>query len=356
MYRDFRPQHKLKAAEKQAFFVMLRRLAGTHGRLPDSIMITENIEVEGEIRASGGFADVRSGRYMGSLVAVKTLRVAAQDDLQKIRKQFCKEVILWSTLSHPNVLKLAGVQGDMEKGQLVTVSEWMAHGNIMEYIKKNHVNRLDLLHGAAQGLKYLHNAGLIHGDLKGANVLISNHTLPRACLADFGFMTMVLDPSQPMSCSTQLECSTVTFMPPELLAPSEFGIKDPVPTPQADVYAFGLVIYQVLIGEIPFRSAWQKDLGFSVVQGMRPAKPENASAVGFSGSLWDFVQRCWDGNMRLRPKVAEVVEHLERAAADWGGLMPPCVHAKDVTSASEEPISDSMNRCESVILNLPWYG
>ena len=79
-------EHNLKAAEKQAFFISLRRLAGTHGRLPDSMMVTEKIEVEEEILASGGFADVRRGRYLGRLVAVKTLRVAAQDDLPKIRK------------------------------------------------------------------------------------------------------------------------------------------------------------------------------------------------------------------------------------------------------------------------------
>jgi len=64
-------------------------------------------------------------------------------------QQFCKEVVLWSTLSHPNVLKLAGVKGDMDKGQFITISEWMTHGNIMEYIKKNSVNRLKLVHGTA---------------------------------------------------------------------------------------------------------------------------------------------------------------------------------------------------------------
>jgi len=75
----------------------------------------------------------------------------------------------------------------MNKGEFITVSEWMAHGNIMEYIRKNHVNRLELvrafavpttsftemsskLHGAAQGLKYLHRANLVHGDVKGVSV------------------------------------------------------------------------------------------------------------------------------------------------------------------------------------------
>jgi serine/threonine protein kinase len=74
---------------------------------------------------------------------------------------------------------------------------------------------------------------------------MSNDEPPRACLADFGFMAMVLDPSQPMSRSVQLEGGTMTFMSPELLVPSKFNTKDSVPTPQADIYAFGLVTFQV---------------------------------------------------------------------------------------------------------------
>ena len=74
---------------------------------------------------------------------------------------------------------------------------------------------------------------------------MSNDTPPRACLADFGFTTMVFDPVQPMACSAQLEAGTMTFMSPELLVPQEFGKKSAVSTPQADIYAFGLVIFQV---------------------------------------------------------------------------------------------------------------
>jgi len=159
-------EHKLKATEKQAFFVVLRRLAAIYGRLPESMMITEGIDVSGEIFVSGGFADIRAGTYGGHLVAVKTMRVAKQDDLLKIRKvsvhdilgyskygsdhpsqQFCREVILWNTLAHPNILKLTGVLGDMDKGEFITISELMAHGTIMEFIKKNPVNRLELVRG-----------------------------------------------------------------------------------------------------------------------------------------------------------------------------------------------------------------
>ena len=129
------------------------------------MIITDKIKTSDYILASGGFADIRYGRYMGHPVAMKTARVTPRDDVLKIRKvsinnvlfpawdaastfllqQFCKEAILWNALSHPNVLKLIGVHGDMEKGQFTTVSEWMAHGNIMEYIKNNHTNRLELV-------------------------------------------------------------------------------------------------------------------------------------------------------------------------------------------------------------------
>ena len=60
-------------------------------------------------------------------------------------QRFCKEVVLWGTVSHPHVLRFTGVCGDMGKGQFVTVSEWMEHGNIMDYIRINHVNRLELV-------------------------------------------------------------------------------------------------------------------------------------------------------------------------------------------------------------------
>jgi len=195
-------------------------------------------------------------------------------------------------------------------------------------------------------------------DAQQANILMSNDTPPRACLADFDFMTPVRDPAQPMSCSAQLEGGTMTFMSPELLAPKKFGVENSKSTTQADIYAFGLVIFQVcewdrgylplnhivqvLTGEIPFRGVQTGDLVLDVVRGVRPTKPENASAIGFSDSLWGFVQRCWDGDMNLRPEVGEVVKQLERAAADWDGVMPPSIGAEGVASASKESTLDSM--------------
>ena len=192
---------------------------------------------------------------------------------------------------------------------------------------------------------------------------MSNDDPPRACLADFGFMTMVLDPDNPMFCGAQLEGGTMTFMSPELLIPSRFGVKNAIPTPEADTYAFGLVTFQVcerhcgylsfaytlqvLTGEIPFRGVRPTKLGFDVAYGLRPEKPANAPAIGFSDSLWTFVQRCWDGDRHSRPRVAEVVTRFAEAAANWRGLMPPCAETENIACVSEEPISCTMKHCKS---------
>ena len=74
---------------------------------------------------------------------------------------------------------------------------------------------------------------------------MSNDTPPRACLADFGLMAMVLDPVHPWSCIEQLDDGTKMFMAPELLVPSKSDCTESVHTQKSDIYAFGLVIYQV---------------------------------------------------------------------------------------------------------------
>jgi len=74
---------------------------------------------------------------------------------------------------------------------------------------------------------------------------VSNDTPPRACLADFDFITTVPDPVQKLSTSAQIDSGTPWFKSPERLVPEEFGKKDALPTQQADIYAFGLVIFQV---------------------------------------------------------------------------------------------------------------
>lgn len=69
----------------------------------------------------------------------------------------------------------------------------------------------------------------------------------------------------------------------------------------------------------------------AVVRGKRPDKPELASEIGFSDSLWDLTQLCWNSDRKLRPKAAEVMERLGEAAAKWRDPMPPRARLEPAT-------------------------
>ena len=58
-------------------------------------------------------------------------------------QRFCKEVMTWKTFRHPNILPLMGVT--MNDKQYVTVTEWMSNGNIVQYLKRNNADRLQLV-------------------------------------------------------------------------------------------------------------------------------------------------------------------------------------------------------------------
>ena len=101
---------------------------------------------------------------------------------------------MWKNLSHPNVLNLIGVLDTLEDGKFSVVSEWMTNGNILEYVGDNAGNHLKLvghnhiflrhllstfqLADAVEGLKYLHNANIVHGDLKGVSLRVRILRMP----------------------------------------------------------------------------------------------------------------------------------------------------------------------------------
>ena len=115
-------------------------------------------------------------------------------------------------------------------------------------------------------------------------------------------------------------------------------------------YAYFL---QVLTGNAPFSGVQDSAVGYHALRGKRPARPEDASAIGLSDSIWNFIERCWHGNIGSRPEVAELVTHLENAALNWDRLMPPCI--ENVTAKSEEPMPGSMDPCKFEISILIWY-
>jgi len=256
----------------------------------------------------------------------------------------------------------------------------------MKYIRENHANRLELvrdfallaasfakiqwqLHGAAQGLKYLHDADLMHGDLKGVGVslfrrlsFLTSNSRTSLCPT----APLLVPASQTSTSSLRSPTPTKSYLqvrkrrvarrgssPQNSWSPRSLVGKTPFPRGKRtsthldwlysryasrviDIGRSHAYLLQVLTGETPFRSVQIPALGHFVLRGMRPTKPDNSSTIGFSDPLWAIAQRCWDGKMELRPKVGEVVAHLREAAASWNGLMPPSSQAESEASGSEE--------------------
>ena len=134
--------------------------------------------------------------------------------------------------------------------------------------------------------------------------------------------------------------STPMFMAPELLSPTTFNRPSAQPTQPADIYALGMVIYEVLTGSQPFHEKkWREyEIAYYVVTGVRPTEPADSEQVGFVDGTWELVQECWSGESTRRPTIDQVLTHLTHVAAHSKAVSPtpdkPRESAVDYTGSS----------------------
>ncbi|KAJ7883482.1 kinase-like domain-containing protein [Mycena olivaceomarginata] len=182
---------------------------------------------------------------------------------------------------------------------------WMEDGHIMKFLaakKPTTTKRLSLILDIALGLQYLHKQKIVHGDLKGANILVTpSH---RACIADFGVSSIVKAITVRFTHTTAKKGGgTANYLAPELFRGDQnhFG---------SDVYAFSCVSYEMMTGNVPFYdSPNEMAVMFKVIVGDRPSRPMSYSAPVLDG-LWALMQKCWAQDAQMRPMAAEIVEQL----------------------------------------------
>jgi len=140
----------------------------------------------------------------------------------------------------------------------------------------------------------MHSRSVVHGDLSGANVLI--HGNGRACIADFGLSTLITE----LGGSTFAICSqaggTLRWAAPELLdieEPKDENEDPPHidPSPQSDVYSFGLIMLQIMTGKVPYHYYTREAQVLNVItKGIIPKRPSRALVTD---RQWTFMQECW---------------------------------------------------------------
>jgi len=189
--------------------------------------------------AHGGYCDVftaKSRKHGDMTVAVKRLRVHILHN-KDASKMILRELRIWSSLHHPNVLPLLGYV--MHGAYPALVSQWMAKGSLRRYMEKSsNVPVIRMARGIADGLMYLHNQDVVHSDLKSDNILMSDAGEP--LLADFG-ISCIMTSSSTTNTTTGVKGSA-RWMAVELLTPSETA-ESGKHTKQTDVWAYGMVVY-----------------------------------------------------------------------------------------------------------------
>ena len=138
-------------------------------------------------------------------------------------------------------------------------------------------------------------------------------------------------------------------MAPELLLPEKFGLRDGRVSKQADVYAFGMVVYEVLTGCPPFGKEGRRFavITLCIIEGKRPSKPENTEDTRFGRGTWELVQQCWNGNRDKRPTVEDICNHFQRVARTSTALPPGSirlVREADAPTASRSSGSEPDHR------------
>jgi eukaryotic-like serine/threonine-protein kinase len=201
----------------------------------------------GRLLGRGGMAEVYDGfdERLDRPVAVKILRPTAQDD-SAMRERFEREARSVARLSHPAVV--AVYDSGEDHGRAYLVMERLPGETLADRFREGPVDQAWLVPVAGDVVSALaaaHALGLVHRDIKPANILLT--TAGRAKVADFGIAKTYredLERGDDLT-ATGLILGTVAYLSPEQLAGAPAS-------PQADLYAVGVVLYEALTGRKPF--------------------------------------------------------------------------------------------------------
>ncbi|MBI2944939.1 MAG: serine/threonine protein kinase [Candidatus Wallbacteria bacterium] len=232
-------------------------------------------------------------------VALKLLAIGLFD-AEETQARFLREARLQASLSHPNLLAVydAGTAG----GRPYLAVELVDGGSLRDRLKTSGALAPSLAArlaaAAAEGLACAHSAGIVHRDLKPENLLLSCDGVPK--LADFG-LAKSISSQQSVLTAGGILLGTPGYMGPEVIEGSAAG-------PAADVYALGVMLYEMLRGQRPFEGENPSVVFHAQLRGEWTPLPP-----GVPGELAAVVADCLQVDPGLRPVAASIAARLGEA-------------------------------------------
>lgn len=276
--------------------------------LPPYVLRWSSVKLGVEV-GSGSFGVVWRGTLDDNEVAVKVL--SAKSLTKRVMREMNQEAFVMSTLRHPNIIQFYGVV--MERPHYALVTEFMAGGTLENLLQDDDIDlswdaRLRFARQVAVGVDHLHSreppfGPIVHGDLKGANVLLDrDSTDARAVICDFG-MSKVRSSSRGSTLGGG--SGTLQWSAPEVLHAGGH------PTTASDIFSLGMTLLEIAIRDHPWSDAHDAIVLAAVKEGRRPKVPDDVP-----GLYRTVIEMCWAQDPAERPSSNEVVARLR--AIDGG--------------------------------------
>ncbi|CAI9114660.1 OLC1v1015431C2 [Oldenlandia corymbosa var. corymbosa] len=248
---------------------------------------------KGKHLGSGSFGSVFEALSdQGFFFAVK--EVSFLDQGEKGRKKISlleKEIALLSRFKHENIVRYLGSQKDEQN--LYIFLEHMPKGSLKSIYKDYELQNSQVSTYArqvVQGLKYIHDKGVIHGDIKCDNILVDVYGCAK--LADFGLAKF-----------TELNDGNFRTGTPRWMAPEV--VKNQGNVLASDIWSLGCTVLEMLTREYPYADVKDCELLFrKIIGGELPGTPENLSS-----DAKDFIVKCLQYDPNARPDAAKLLEH-----------------------------------------------
>jgi len=292
---------------------------------------------------SGGMATVYKAQdlLLGRLVAVKVLHPALTHDEAFLRR-FQREARAAANLSHPNVVTVHDIGHDSALGgdQFYIVMEYVKGRTLKQLIRDEMAlqgrplpiaRSLDLMISTCAGIGYAHRAHLVHCDVKPQNVLVTPGDQVK--VTDFGI-------ARAMSQTSIYEASML-WGTPHYFSPEQAGGQ--IPTPASDVYALGVILFEMLTGRLPFEAESLPGLALKHMNELPPPVTEFNPAV--PPQLERIIQKVLDKEPTGRYRTADQLESILRSYRDSSAeatgpiIVPVAAVASQIASEAEAPSS-----------------
>src|SRR5438270_1312647 len=270
----------------------------------------------GDAIGRGGMATIYRGHdmRMERVVAIKVLREVYSTD-PKFVTRFQREAKAASALQHPNIVQVYDY--GQTDGNYFIVMELVEGTDLRRYLRSRGVLAVDraiiIAHDVALGLGAAHRRGIVHRDVKPQNVLVGRDGSIK--LTDFGIASVYKDINAERLTTTGMTLGTVQYYAPE-------QAQGEIVSPAADVYALGIVMYEMLTGRPPFDGDTPVAVAMQHIQDV-PTPPSQYNA-SIPPALEEIILRCLEKvpEMRFRDgsQLARALETL--GEGDLGETVP----------------------------------